>query len=138
MSLRVDHRLKIILEFISGPKGKYLLLAELDAPYRYVLSSVEDITTAVQIIATALALRSGEGIATLTCVLDLSPTDIKLYLIHLGSLVGYEEYSLNNIHRFCLTRPGLKNDIPYRSYISHTFFFEILKYIYTYIRKCRQ
>ena len=62
LSLRVDHRLKVILEFISGPKGKDLPLTELDALYRYILSSVEDITTAVKIIATALAPGSGEGI----------------------------------------------------------------------------
>jgi hypothetical protein len=59
---RPDHRLEIILDL--RPKGKDLPFAELDALYRYVLSSVEDTTTTVHIIATALTLRYG---ATHSC-----------------------------------------------------------------------
>ena len=87
---RPDHRLEIILDL--RPKGKYLPFSELDALYRYVLSSVEDPTTTVDIIATALTLRYRPDKAALTDVLDLSPSDIKLHLIDVGSLVEYGEY----------------------------------------------
>ena len=92
---RPDHRLEIILDL--RPKGKDLPFAELDALYRYVLSSIEDTATTVHIIATALTLRYGAHIAALTFILDLSPGDIKLRLIDLGSLVEYEEYDYLNI-----------------------------------------
>jgi len=52
-----DHRLEIVLDL--RPKGKDLPFTELDALYRYVLSFVEDTTTTVQIIATALTLKYG-------------------------------------------------------------------------------
>jgi hypothetical protein len=94
---RPDHRLEIILDL--RPKGKDLPFAELDALYRYVLSSVEDTTTTIDIIATALTLRFKPTIAALTGILDLSPSDIKLRLIDLGSLVEYEAYgNLNILH----------------------------------------
>jgi hypothetical protein len=93
---RPDHRLEIILDLRL--KGKDLPFAELDALYRYVLSSAEDTTITVQIIATALTLRSGGQINALTHILDLSPTDVKLHLIDLGSLVEYEETSLKILH----------------------------------------
>jgi hypothetical protein len=80
------------------PKGKDLPFAELDSLYRYVLSSVEETSTAVQIIETALTVRHGARIAVLTYILDLSPNDIKLSLIDLGSLVEYGEYSLKIPH----------------------------------------
>ena len=93
---RPDHRLEIILDL--RPKGKDLPFAELDALYRYVLSSVEDTTTVVQVIATILTLSYGGGINALTCILDLSPADVKLQLLNLGSLVQYGEYSLGILH----------------------------------------
>ena len=86
---RPDHRLEIILDL--RPKGKDLPFSELDALYRYVLSSVEDPTTTVDIIATALTFIHGPDKAALTDILDLSPSDIKLHLIDLGSLVEYGE-----------------------------------------------
>ena len=92
-----DHRLEIVLDL--RPKGKDLPFAELDALDRYVLSSVEDTTTTVRIIATALTLRYGVLIAELVSdILDLSPRDIKLCLIDLGSLVEYGNDSLNVLH----------------------------------------
>jgi len=91
-----DHRLEIILDL--RPKGKDLPFAELDSLYRYILSSVEDTTTTVQIVATALTLRYGASIARVSPILGLSPRDIKLYLIDLGSLVEYENSSLNVLH----------------------------------------
>ena len=91
-----DHRLEIILDL--RPKGKDLPFAELDALYRYVLSSVEETTTTVQIIATALTLRYGVRIGALTEVLDLSPRDIKLHLIDLGSLVEFRDNFLEILH----------------------------------------
>jgi hypothetical protein len=93
---RPDHRLEISLGHRA--KGKDLPFAELDALYKYVLSSVEDITTAVQIIATALTLRRGGQIYPLTCIFDLSPGDIKLRLIDLGSLVEYGERRVKILH----------------------------------------
>ncbi|KIM35700.1 hypothetical protein M413DRAFT_449637 [Hebeloma cylindrosporum] len=93
---RPDHRLEIILDLRR--KGKDLPFAELDALYRYVLSSVEDSNTTVQIIATALTLSYGGDISILTGILDLSPSDIKLHLIDLGSLVKYEEHFLRILH----------------------------------------
>jgi len=94
---RPDHRLEIILDL--RPKGKGLPFSELDALYRYVLFSVEDTTTTVDIIATALTLRYGAHKAALTGILDISPNDIKLHLIDLGSLVEYgEDNYLNILH----------------------------------------
>jgi len=88
---RPDHHLEIIFDL--RPRGQDLPFAELDALYRYILSSVEDTTTAVWIIATALTLRYGGDISPLLgTILDLSPTDVKLHLIDLGSLVAYEQY----------------------------------------------
>ena len=84
-----DHRLEIILDLRA--KGKELPFSELDKLYRYVLSSVEDTTTTVDIIATALTLRYRPDKAALTDVLDLLPSDIKLHLIDVGSLVEYGE-----------------------------------------------
>jgi len=91
-----DHRLEIVLDL--RPKGKDLPFAELDSLYRYVLSSVEETTTMVQIIASALTLRIYPLMATLTDILDLSPRDIKLRLIDLGSLVEYRNSSLKILH----------------------------------------
>jgi hypothetical protein len=86
---RPDHRLEIVLDL--RPKGQDLPFAELDALYRYVLSSVEDTTTAVLIIVATIMSRFGRNfIDYLADTLDLSPSDIKLRLIDLGSLVGYE------------------------------------------------
>jgi hypothetical protein len=93
---RPDHRLEIILDL--RPKGKDLPFLELDALYRYVLSSAEETTTTVHIIATALTLTYPARIPVLTEILDLSPGDIKLHLIDLGSLVEYEGDSLNVLH----------------------------------------
>ena len=94
---RPDHRLEIILDL--RPKGKDLPFSELDALYRYVLSSVEDTTTTVDIIATALTLFYKPYKAALTGILDLSPSDIKLHLIDIGSLVEYGEGDdLNILH----------------------------------------
>ena len=92
---RPDHRLEIILDL--RPNGKDLPFTELDALYRYVLSSVGDTTPPVHIIATTLTLKYRGNMDFLTCVLDLSPTDIKLHLIDLGSLVDYREYDYLNI-----------------------------------------
>jgi len=92
---RPNHRLEIILDL--RVKGKDLPFVELDALYRYVLSSVEETTTTVDIIATALTLTYGAHKAALTDILDLSPGDIKLHLIDLGSLVEYGEYNYLNI-----------------------------------------
>jgi len=93
---RPDHRLEIVLDL--RPKGKDLPFAELDALYRYVLSSADDTTAAAQIVATDLTVRYIRGIDTLCHILDLSPTDIKLHLIDLGSLVEYGKHSLNILH----------------------------------------
>jgi len=93
---RPNHRLEIILNL--RPKGKDLPFAELDALYRYVFFSVEETMTAVQIIATALTLRYGPRIPVLSDILDLSPTDIELHLIDLGSLVVYGKNFLNILH----------------------------------------
>jgi hypothetical protein len=93
---RPDHRLEMILGL--RPRGKDLPFAELDTLYRYVLSSVEDTSTAIQIIAMALTVRHGERKAILTYILDLSPNDIKLSLIDLGSLVEYGEYFVEILH----------------------------------------
>jgi hypothetical protein len=90
-----DHRLEIILNL--RPKGKDLPFAELDSLYRYVFSSVEDTTTTVYIIATALILGYEACTTVLSDVLDLSPTDIKLHIIDLASLVEYGEYPFLNI-----------------------------------------
>jgi len=84
---RPDHRLEIILGL--RPNGKDLPFAELDAVYRYILSSVKDITTTVQIIATALTLRTPHKFEALSRIFDLSRSDIKLGLIDLGSLIEY-------------------------------------------------
>ena len=91
-----DHRLEIVLDL--RPKGKDLPFAELDSLYRYVLSSTEETTTTVQIVATALALRYGARIDQLSDILDISPRDIKLRLIDMGSLVEYGEYFLDILH----------------------------------------
>jgi hypothetical protein len=93
---RPDHRLEMILDL--RPKGKDLPFAELDALYRHVLSSAEDTPTAVQIIANVLTLRYRVHIATLTEILDLSPGDVKLCLIDLGSLVEYGTHPLKILH----------------------------------------
>jgi hypothetical protein len=93
---RPDHRLEIILDL--RPKGKDLPFAELDALYRYVLSSVEDTAMTVGIIATALTLWYEPDKAALTDILDLSPSDIELHLIDLGSLVEYGKDSLKILH----------------------------------------
>jgi hypothetical protein len=94
---RPDHRLEMIFDL--RPKGKNLPFAELDALYRYILSSVEDPTTTVNIIATALTIRYGATKDVLTRILDLSPSDIKLHLIDIGSLVEYgESMYLNILH----------------------------------------
>jgi hypothetical protein len=88
------HRPTVRLEIILGlrPMGKDLPFAELDALYRYVISSVEDPRTTVQIIAMALTLqRRSDNVIFLASFLDLAPSDIKLYLIDLGSLVEYSE-----------------------------------------------
>jgi len=91
-----DHRLEIVLDLRS--KGKDLPFAELDALYRHVLSSVEETTTTVQIVATALTLRYRASIAKLSDILDLSPRDIKLHLIDLGSLVECGNDFLKILH----------------------------------------
>jgi len=93
-----DHRLEIILDL--RPKGKDLPFAELDALYRYVLASTEETTTTVHIVATALTLRYRVSIPALTFILDLSPRDIKLRLIDLGSLVEYGDDFLNILRDF--------------------------------------
>ena len=93
---RPDHRLEMILDL--RPKGKGLPFAELDALYRYVLSSAEDPITTVQIIATALSQRPAGDIKALTSILDLSPSDIKLHLIDFGSLVKYRRRFLYILH----------------------------------------
>jgi len=94
---RPDHRLEIILGL--RPKGKDLPFSELDALYRYILSSVEDVTTAVLIIATALTLNTLGYIDVLASILDLSPSDIKLCLVDLqGSLVECREHELKILH----------------------------------------
>jgi len=62
-----------------------------------VLSSAEDTATTVQIISTALTLRYGPRVVALAFNLDLSPSDIKLGLIDIGSLVEYGEYDFLNI-----------------------------------------
>jgi len=82
---RPDHQLEIIL----GPRsnGQDLPFAALDALYRHILSSVEDTTTIVQIIATALTLQTLFKLEALTSIFDLSRSDIKLRIIDLGSLV---------------------------------------------------
>ena len=94
---RPNHRLEIILGL--RPNGKDLPFAELDAVYRYILSSVED-TIVVQIMATALTLQTSFEFEALTSIFDLSLTDIKLRLIDLGSLVecGDSEYGLKVLH----------------------------------------
>ena len=61
---RPDHRLEIILDL--RPKGKDLLFSELNALYRYVLSSVVDTTTMVDIIATDLTFEYQVPKAALT------------------------------------------------------------------------
>jgi hypothetical protein len=94
-----DHRLEIVLDL--RPKRQDLPFAELDSLYRYVLSSVEETPTTVQIVATALTLRYRAYrayIADLTDILDLSPRDIKLHLINLGSLVQYRSDFLGILH----------------------------------------
>jgi len=91
-----DHRLEIVLDL--RPKGKDLPFAELDALYRHVLSSVEETTTTVQIVATALTLRYRASLAKLSDILDLSPRDIKLHLIDLGSLVECGNDFLKILH----------------------------------------
>ena len=91
-----DHRLEIILDL--RPKGKDLPFSELDALYRYVLSSTEETTTTIQIIATTLTLSHRTNTAELSDILGLSPRDIKLHLIDLGSLVEYENDFLNILH----------------------------------------
>jgi len=93
---RPDHRLEIILGL--RPKGKDLPFAELDALYRYILSSVGDTTTTVLILATVLSLRIPGHIEVLAGTLDLSPSEIKLHLIDLGSLVECKEDSWNILH----------------------------------------
>ena len=93
---RPDHRLEIVLDL--RPKGKDLPFAELDALYRYVLSSIEDTTTAVQIIATILTTWGRRDVYSLAETLYLSPSDIKLHLIDLGSLVEYENDFPNILH----------------------------------------
>ena len=87
---RPDHRLEIILGL--RPNGKDLPFAELDALYRYILTSVEDTTTTVQIIATVLTSSIPGYIDVLASILDLSPNNIKLCLIDLGSLVKWEDW----------------------------------------------
>ena len=91
-----DHRLEIVLDL--RPKGKDLPFAELDSLYRYVLSSVEETPKTIQIVATALILRYRAYIFDLTDILDLSPRDIKLHLIDLGSLVEYGSDFLGILH----------------------------------------
>ena len=93
---RPDHRLEIILGL--RPKDKDLPFAELDAVYRFILSSVEDSITVVQIIATVLTLPVQGYIIAMTGILDLSPSDIKLCLIDLGSLVECGEDKLKVLH----------------------------------------
>jgi len=92
---RPDHQLEIILGL--RPKGKDLPFSELDALYRYILTSVEDTTTTVQIIATVLTSSIPRYIDVLASILDLSPSDIKPCLIDLGSLVKWD-YWLNVLH----------------------------------------
>ena len=91
-----DHRLEIVLDL--RPKGKDLPFAELDSLYRYVLSSVEETPKTIQIVATALILRYRAYIFDLTDILDLSPRDIKLHRIDLGSLVEYGSDFLGILH----------------------------------------
>jgi len=93
---RPDHRLEIILGL--RPMGKDLPFAELDALYRYILTSVEDTTTTVQIIATVLTLKIPGYIDVLTWFLNLSPSDMKLCLIDLGSLIKWKEDQLEVLH----------------------------------------
>ena len=60
---------------------------------------MEDTTTTVDIIATALTIRYRPDKTFLTDILNLLASDIKLHLIDLGSLVGYKEYgNLNILH----------------------------------------
>jgi len=93
---RPDHRLEIILGL--RPNGKDLPFAELDALYRYILSSVEDTKTVVEIIATALIVRDRCKFVALTTIFDLSPSDIQLRLIDLGSLIEYGEQESKVLH----------------------------------------
>jgi len=80
------------------PKGKDMPFAELDAVYRYILSSVEDTTTTVQIIVTVLILHFPGFIDALACILDLSPSHVKLCAIDLGCLVEWKENWLRVLH----------------------------------------
>ena len=93
---RPDYRLEIILGL--RPQGKDLPFAELDALYRYILSSVEDTTMTIQIIATVLTLKIPGYIDVLADIVDLSPGQIKLLLIDLGSLVECREGRLKILH----------------------------------------
>jgi hypothetical protein len=90
-----DRRLEIVLDL--RPKGKDLPFAELDTLYRYVLSSVETITT-IHIIAIALTLRFVAHIPALFEILNLSRGDIKLRLIDLESLVEYTESRYDHLN----------------------------------------
>ena len=82
---RPNHQLEIILGL--RPNGKDLPFAELDALYRHILSSVEDTTTTVQIIASVLTLQTPQKLEALSSIFNVSEGDIKLRLIDLGSLV---------------------------------------------------
>jgi len=96
---RPDHRLEIILGL--RPTGKDLPFAELDALYRYILSSVEDTTMTVEIIATTPTLESPFTLDVLTDIFNLSPSNIKLHLIDLGSLIECRDslqYQLKVLH----------------------------------------
>jgi len=93
---RPDHRLEMILGL--RPKGKDLPFAELDALYRYILFSVEDTTMTVQILATILSLRFPGFIDVLAGILVLSPSEIKLRLIDLGSLVEVRGDICDSLH----------------------------------------
>ena len=93
---RPEHRLEIILGLRS--KGKDLPFTELDALYRYILTSVEDTTTTIQILATVLTLTIPGHIDVLASIVNLSPSDVKLCLIDLGSLVKWKEDWLNVLH----------------------------------------
>ena len=98
---RPDHQLEIILGL--RPNGKDLPFAELDELYRHILSSVEDTPMTIQIIATILTLQTPYNLnkfEPLSSIFELSPSDIKLRLIDLGSLVecGESEYRLKVLH----------------------------------------
>jgi len=99
---RPDHRLEIVRNIRPRQSKADMPFAELDALYAHILTSIEDISMAIQVLSfciyESLSLSHIWGLRTSVTAIeeinDLEPGSLSILLCDLGALVIIEDYEL--------------------------------------------